>query len=285
MPTIPRGITWLLVALLAPAAASPADAASLVFCSPGSPGDTAQAGPTMEQLARAIETSGGLPKGSVSAEYHESETAGIGAMRAAGTLLAAVPVPFFVEHGKDLGLEPRLSIAPGSGQPERFVLVARKGSIARPADLEGWEVTGTIGYADGFVRGAFAKGFGPIPDGARIAFNAAPLQALRRAAAGDKIAVVLDSTQSASLASLPFGADLAILARSEPLPAGVVCALKASPGGKTAAAILKGLERLPKLPAGKEALAAIRVQRFEPIDAAAVARLLTAAGQEGGGRP
>ncbi|HYV20750.1 MAG TPA: PhnD/SsuA/transferrin family substrate-binding protein [Verrucomicrobiae bacterium] len=284
MPIFARRFGLLLVAcLLHAAAASSLQAASLVFCSPGSPGDTAQAGPTMEQLARALEKTASLPAGSVSAAYYESEASGLTALRATETLLAAVPIPFFVAHEKDLGLEPRLSIVAAPGEPERFALVVHKGSVAKPADLAGWEVTGTAGYADGFIRHAFKKDFGVIPDGARVTFNAAPLQALRRAATGDKLAVVLDAAATSSLASLPFGADLAIVARSEAFPAGLVCALPKS--AKPGATVLKGLERLPKSAEGKEALAAIRVQRFDPIDAAGVARLKTAAGQERGGRP
>jgi hypothetical protein len=284
MPTFPRCFGVVLVACLLQVAAAPSvRAASLVFCSPGSPGDTAQAGPTMEQLARALEKTGGLPAGSVSAAYYESESSGLTALRATGTLLAAVPIPFFVAHEKDLGLDPRLSIVAAQGEPERFALVARKGSVAKPADLAGWEVTGITGYAEGFIRRAFTKEFGILPDAARVTFNAAPLQALRRAATGDKLAVVLDAAATASLASLPFGGDLEVVARSEAFPAGLVCALPKS--GKSTAAILKGLERLPKSTEGKDALAAIRVQRFEPIDAAGIARLKSAAGQESGGRP
>ena len=285
---MPRGSRFLpivFITSLALSAAARTEAASLVFCSPGSPGDTAQAGPTMAQLARAIEKAASLESGVVSAEYHESEAAGIEAIRAAGTLLAAVPVPFFLEHERDLGLVPRLGIASSSGQPERYALVARKGTVAGPADLDGWEVTGSIGYAESFVRRAFAKEFGTIPDGARVTFNAAPLQALRRASAGDRIAVLLDAAQSVSLASLPFGADLSVLARTEPLPSGLVCVAKGRPTDKATASILKGLERLPKSAEGKDVLASIRVQRFEPIDAAGIVRLRTASGQAGAHAP
>jgi hypothetical protein len=196
-------------------------------------------------------------------------------MRAPQTLLAAVPVPFFIAHGQELGLEPRLGIVTTSGLPERYALVARKGTIAKAADLSGWEVTGTAGYAPAFVHRLFGKSWGVLPDDARVTFTATPLQALRRAAAGEKLAVLLDATQSASLSNLPFGADLDVLARSEPLPAGFVCAVKphAAAGAKIVPSILKALDRLPKSPEGKEALLGIRVERFEPIDAARVARL------------
>ena len=284
MPTITPIVFAAAASLLA--ATAQAAAATIVFCSPGSPGDTLQAKPAMEQFARALEKAGGLPAGTVNAEYHEAEAAGVGAMRAQA-LLGAVPVPFFVAHGKELGLEPRLSIVTNTGQPEHFALVVRKGAIAKSADLSGWEVTGTTGYAAGFVRRLFAKGFGALPDDARITFTAAPLQALRRAASGEKLAVVLDATQSASLASLPFGADLDVLARSEPLPAGLVCVVKpaAAAHAKTVPSLLKGLERMPKSPEGKEALLAIRVERFEPIDAARIAPLRAEEGPAGASRP
>ena len=263
------------------------EAATIVFCSPGSPGDTAQAKPAMDQLARALEKAGGGKAATISAEYHEAEAAGLEALRAPGTLLGAVPVPFFVAHGRELGLDPRLSIVTTTGQPERYALVVRKGTAARAADLAGWEITGTAGYAPGFVRRLFGKEFGALPMDARVSFSASPLQALRRASTGEKLAVVLDAAQSASLSNLPFGADLQILARSEPLPAGLVCALKtpAAAGAKSVASILKGFERLPKSPDGKEALQAIRVERFEAIDAARIARLRADFGDPGASKP
>ena len=265
----------LVIAASLASGAGRIEAATIVFCSPGSPGDTAQAKPAMDQFARAVEKAGGLPAAAVSAEYHEAETAGVDALRATGTLVGAVPVPFFVAHGKDLGLEPRLAIVTTTGQPERYALVVKKGTAAKAADLAGWEITGTSGYAAGFVRRAFVKEFGALPDDARVSFTASPLQALRRAATGEKLAVVLDAAQSGSLSNLPFGADLQILARSEPLPSGLVCALRAAApaGAKTVTSILKGLERLPKSQEGSAALLAIRVERFEAIDAARIARL------------
>ena len=277
----------LAVAASLAAAMSRLEAAAIVFCSPGSPGDTLQAQPAMDQLARAVEKAGGLAAGTVGAEYHEAEAAGLQALRAPGTLLSAVPVPFFVEHAQDLGLDPRLSIVTNAALPERYALVARKGSISKAAELSGWEVTGAPGYAAGFVRRLFGKGWGTLPADARVSFTAAPLQALRRAAAGEKLAVVLDATQSASLSNLPFGSELDIVARSEPLPAGLVCAVKGPAAGsaKTVQSILKGLERLPKSPEGKEALTAIRIERFEPIDAARVARLRAEYGDAAAPKP
>ena len=280
-----RVFSWVVVGLLA--ATLRLEAATIVFCSPGSPGDTAQAKPAMDQLARAVETSGGLKAGTVTSAYHEAEAAGIEALRAPETLVAAVPVPFFVAHGKELGLEPRLGIVTTTGQPERYALVTRKGTVSKPADLAGWEVTGTAGYSAGFVRRVFGREWGALPDDVRVTFTASPLQALRRAATGEKLAVVLDAAQSASLSNLPFGADLSVLARSGPLPAGLVCALKpgAAAGTKTQQAILKGLDRLPKSPEGKEALLGIRIERFEAIDAAGVARLRADFGDPGASKP
>src|SRR5262245_54785066 len=78
--SLPRPFRLVLLgALLTTSGVARTEAAALVFCSPGSPGDTAQARPAMEQLARAVEKAGGLPAGSVSAEYQESEAAGLDA--------------------------------------------------------------------------------------------------------------------------------------------------------------------------------------------------------------
>ncbi|HEY4771189.1 MAG TPA: hypothetical protein VIH51_11210, partial [Myxococcales bacterium] len=48
-------------------------AATLVVCAPGSPGNTAEAQPAMDALARSLERAAHLPDGEVAAEYEETE--------------------------------------------------------------------------------------------------------------------------------------------------------------------------------------------------------------------
>ncbi|HEY3174230.1 MAG TPA: PhnD/SsuA/transferrin family substrate-binding protein [Candidatus Polarisedimenticolia bacterium] len=245
---------------------SPAPARMLVICSPGSPGTTAQAQPTLDAFAAAAGKSAGWPSGTLGAIYFESADAGIARLREPDAALAMVPLPFLIAHGSELSLAPRLSAVAQTGPSEVWSLVAKKGSVAAPASLDGWEVTGTPGYAAGFVRGAILSGWGPLPEGAKITFTPRPLGALRRAAAGEKVAVILDAAQTAALASLPFAPELEVIHTSRPLPGGYFCTvgdrLPAAEGAKVSA----GLARLHETDGGKEILKTMRMTRFEPVD-------------------
>ncbi len=242
----------------------------IVVCAPGYPGTTALAQPTMDAFARAAEAAARLSGGSLGAIYHETEQAGLDELAKDESVLALVQLPFLLKHGIDLGLEPRLQVVQESGAVETWSLVARRGRIASPAALAGWEVTGAPGYAPEFVRGPILGDWGRLPDTARITFTASALAALRRAAAGETIAVILDGTQSGALPSLPFGADLEAVTRSKPLPGTLLCTVKDRLRGPEADALLRSLLHLHERPGGAEALKSLRMARFDPADAAAI---------------
>jgi hypothetical protein len=255
-----------------PAARTPPPRAPLaiVVCAPGFPGSTAQARPTMDLFARAVARAADLDEGRVTAVYYETEAPGLAAMAKPGVAFALVPLPFFLKHGPDLRLEARLAVTRDSGTSEIWSLAAKKGRVTSPASLAGWEVTGSPGYAPAFVRGPALRSWGPLPETARVSFAAAPLAALRRAAAGEPTAVLLDAAQALALSSLPFAADLEIVARSAPLPGTLLCVVGDRPGDADRDAILGALRRLPGSPEGAEALSAMRMVRFDPADAAAI---------------
>lgn len=268
-----RPLRPLLLALLplAPAAAPAAEPAALVACAPGYPGSTAEAQPALDALAAALTDAAGWPAGSLHAEYQQAEQAGVERLRRPDAVLAMVPLPFFLEHEAALRLEPRLSVqSEGGSLGEAWSLVAGKGRVASPATLQGFTVMSLAGYAPGFVRGALGS-WGRIPDSARVAFSAQVLTGLRRAAAGEKVALLLDAAQAAALPTLPFAPELEVVARSAPLPAALLCTVR----GRLPAARWKALERafldLPARPAGAAALAGVRVVRFAPLDAPALA--------------
>jgi hypothetical protein len=238
----------------------------LVICSPGSPGTTAQAQPTLDAFAAAAGKAAGWPAGTLGAVYFEGAESGIPRLKQVDAALAMVPLAFLMEHGAELSLTPRMAAVADSGPTEVWSLVAKKGAANAPASLSGWEVTGTPGYAAGFVRGAILAGWGPLPSDAKITFTPRPLGALRRAASGEKVAVILDAAQTAALTSLPFGADLEVVHRSRPLPSGYLCTvgdrLTASEGDK----LFDGLARLHEKDDGREILKTMRMTRFEPVD-------------------
>jgi len=101
---------------------------------------------------------------------------------------------------------------------------------------------------------------------------------LRKAAKGEPVAVLLDGAQAEALASLPFAADLEMVARSAPVPTSLV----ATVGTRLPAARWALLERAflsaAGDPGGAAALAGVRMVRFAPVDAAALGAARALAG-------
>ncbi len=269
---------FLPAVLLLPAlaGAAPPPHVTLVVCAPGYPGTTEQAQPSMDGFSRASERAAGWSEGALVSIYFETAEAGIARLRESDAALALVPLPFLLQYGGDHALRPRLRVVEESGSDEIWSLVAKRGQVSSSASLAGWEVTGMPGYSPGFVRGPVLGRWGALPAEARISFTSRPLSALRRAAAGEKIAVVLNHEQSAALPSLPFAAELEIVARSAPLPGTILCTVGDRLKGVATDALVKALLHLHERPEGAEALRSLRMTRFEEGDAAALEALRAA---------
>jgi hypothetical protein len=226
----------------------------------------------MDRFAAAAEAAAGWKTGTLGAVYHETLEGGVARLSAADAVIALVTLPVYLEQATRLRLEPRLQIARESGATEVFSLVAKKGAVTGPAALDGWELTGGPGFSPGFVRGPVLGEWGALPASARITFSAAPLSALRRAAAGEKLAVLLDGAATAALPGLPFASDLEVAARSKPLPGSLLCTVGDHLPAKDADRMIKALQKMHQSPAGAEALKSIQVTRFEAVDRAALDR-------------
>ena len=292
---MPRAAAVIAAALAFAGARADAPRATMVFCAPGSPGTSEEAQGAMDAFAAAVAAKAGSPAASLGATYATTEDAGVERLRAPDAAIALVSLPFFLKHEKALALRAELQPVPqGLGATERWSLVARKGRAAGPAALDGFTILSTAGFAPGFVRGPVLGAWGKLPSTVKIAPTPAVLSALRRAAAGEPVAVLLDGAQSAALASLPFAADLEVVARSPALPGlpfaadlEVVARSPDLPTGVVATAdrrlpaarwtrIAAALRDLPTDPAGAEALAGIRMSRFAPLDAKTLAAARTA---------
>ncbi len=260
-------VTLAAVALLRVGASA---APTIVFCSPGAPGTTAEAQPTMDAFAAAVAARAALPR--MAAVYEDAEDAGVARLREKDAALAVVSLPFFLKHERELALRARLQPVPkGREATERWTLVARKGAVRSAAALDGYTVVSSAGFAPAFVRGPAVGTWGPLPASVRVQTSTAVLSALRRAAAGEKIAVLLDGAQGAAVSSLPFAAELDVLTRSVPLPAGIVAAIDAHVPPQSLAALETALAALPREPSGVAALDAIQTARFVPLDEKALA--------------
>jgi hypothetical protein len=247
--------------LLSTAAAEASD--RIVFCAPGFPGSTAEAQPAMDAFAAALAAAARRPTAEVTAVYHETEAAGLEALGAKETTLAIVPWPFFVKHRDALGLEAKRTLVPkGSPAPERWSLVAGKGKVAKPADLAGFRLLTGASYAPAFVKDALAA-WGALPAGVSVEPAGSILSALRRAASGERIVLLLDGAQGASMATLPFAAGLEVVATSPEYPPAVLCRIRGR-GAKPTSAVLDAVERLPSTPEGRAALEGLRLERILP---------------------
>ena len=259
----------------APRAAAPV--ATLVLCAPGYPGSTEEAQPAMDALAAAVVAAAGWNAGELKAVYFETERAGLDRIASSDTALVLAPLPFWRQHRAALKLEPLMQAVEEGGQAaEPWTLVAGAGQIRDAADLAGFELVSTAGYAPRFVRGPALGAWGDVPRDVKIAFSTAVLSGLRRASTGAKIAMLLDRAQAAALPTLPFAARLQVVVRSEPLPVSVLAAIP----GRLPAARLKtltsALATLGAQPAGAAALAGVRLAGFVPADQAALAKARTA---------
>jgi hypothetical protein len=268
-------------ALAAPALAA-GDPIVLVVCAPGYPGSTAEAQPALDAFAAAASEAAGLPAGRFGAVYHETEKGGLERVRKPDAAFALVPLPFLLQHGAALELAPRLAaVRKGGEASEAWTLVAKKGRVTGPASLAGWQVASLAGYAPGFVRGALGA-FGRLPESARIVQTGQVLSFLRKAAAGEEVALLLDREQADALQSLPFAGDLEVVARSAPLPGAILCAVGKRASPAEAKALAAGLLRLGSSPAGAAALDGIRLSGFAPLDEAGLAAARRLSGAPGG---
>ena len=240
------------------------DEQTLVVCSPGSPGTTDEAQPRMDALASALGAK--IGGGGITAVYEPTDAGGVKRFESAA--IGIVSLPFFLAHEKELGLHARLG-AVQKGRPplEHWVLVAQKGRVAKADALSGMTIVSSSGFAPDFVRGALAQ-WGAVPAGVKFTQSSAVLSALRKAANGEPIAVLLDGAQAASLASLPFAAKLETVTSSPAWPAGIVVTVDTKV--KNWAAIQGALLGLGNERAGAAVLEGMQMEHFSALDDAAL---------------
>ena len=278
-----RTLLALVVALVASTvgAATPEGRFTLVAAAPGYPGDTAQAQPTMDAFALAVAARAGWPADRLGAVYHEALAAGLARLARPDATLALVPLPFYLEYGEQLELRPLLEIAPLAGPDEAWSLVARRGALGAASSLDGLRIAAIAGYSPRFVRQVVLAGWREPEDGATVEFESRVLSALRRAAAGEPLAVLLDRAQLAALPSLPFAKDLEVVATSTALPGSLLCAVAGRIDDGAAQALRAALLELDGDAAGRALLESIQVGGFRVLDAVrleAIERLFSAAG-------
>ena len=239
-----------------------ASLATLVFCAPGYPGGAGDAQPLLDQFAVAAAAASGWPAGSLGAVYEPTEEGGLAKLASADAVLAFVPYPFYVEHAARLHLTPLVQADVADvGPQQRWTLIAKSGRLSGPASMTGYTVLSTAGYAPGFVRRSALQGWA-LPADVKIESTGQILSALRRAAAGDPVAVLLDQTQAAALPSLPFAAELKSVTQSAELPVALIAIVDARLTTPRAKALQEGLLKMGHSPGSTDSLAPLRLRGF-----------------------
>jgi hypothetical protein len=239
-----------------------ASLATLVFCAPGYPGGAGDAQPLLDPFVSAAAASSGWPAGSLAAVYEPTEDGGLAKLAAADAVLAFVPYPFFVEHASQLHLTPLVQADVADlGPRQRWTLVAKSGRITGPGSLAGYTILSVAGYAPDFVRRSALEGFA-LPADVKIESTGQILSALRRAAAGESVAVLLDQTQTAALASLPFANDLKTVTQSSELPVAVIATVGSRLSADRAKSLQTGLLKMSHGAGGSDTLGPLRLRGF-----------------------
>jgi hypothetical protein len=234
----------------------------LVFCAPGYPGGAGDAQPLLDQFTNAAVAISGWPPQSLVSVYDPTEEGGLAKLKSADAVLAFVPYPFFVEHAGELQLTPLVQAdVTDIGPQQRWTLVAKSGRVAGPASMQGLTILSVAGYAPNFVRHVALEGWALPPD-VRIESTGQILSALRRVAAGEPLAVLLDQSQAAALASLPFAGDLKTVTQSAELPVALIAVVGSRLPAGRAQTLKAGLLKMGQAPPGADSLAPLRLRGF-----------------------
>lgn len=241
-----------------------ASLATLVFCAPGYPGAAGDAQPLVDQFANAAAAASGWPAGSLAAIYDPTEEGGLAKLGSPDAVLAFVPYPFFVEHAAQLHLTPLVQADVSDiGPQQRWTLVAKSGRVTGPQSMAGYTILSVAGYAPDFVRHSALEGWALPPD-VKIEATGQILSALRRVAAGEPVAVLLDQTQAAALPSLPFATELKAVMQSPELPVAIIAVVDSRLAAGRARALQAGLLKMGHELGSAGSLGPLRLHGFVP---------------------
>ena len=237
--------------------------ATLVFCAPGYPGGAGDAQPFVDQFAKAAAASAGWKADSLAAAYDPTEQGGLAKLGEKDSVLAFVPYAFYVQHAAALHLAPlaQADVA-GVGTQERWTLVGKAGGpVTGPASMTGYTILSVAGYAPEFVKHS-ALAEWAIPADVKIEATGQILSALRRVASGEPVLALLEQTQAAALASLPFAAQIKTLTQSAALPVALITVVDSRMPDPRAKAFQSALLKLNSTSDGAATLASLKLKGF-----------------------
>jgi hypothetical protein len=237
--------------------------ATLIFCAPGYPGGSGDAKPFLDQFAKDAAASAGWQAGSLAAAYEPTEQGGLAKLADKESVLAFIPYAFYIQHAATLHLTPLVQAdLVGVGTQERWTLVGKAGgTVTSAATLTGYTIVSVAGYAPEFVKHS-ALATWTLPADVKIEATGQILSALRRVASGEPVVALLDQTQTAALATLPFAAQLKTLVQSTPLPVALVAVVDSRLPEPRAKGLQTALINMTTAKGSAETLASMRLKGF-----------------------
>jgi len=195
--------------------------ATLVFCAPGYPGGAGDAQPYVDQFAKATASSSGW-SGHPCGRVRSHRARRLAKLNDKDSVLAFVPYAFFVQHGAALHLA-RWRSRCGRCRHRGALDAGGKagGSVTDAKSLSGYTILSVAGYAPEFVKHSALAAW-TLPSDVKIEATGQILSALRRVASVNRWWRCSIKTQAASLATLPFAAQLKSLVQSPPLPVALI---------------------------------------------------------------
>jgi len=249
---------WLLLLLLVPSGL-PAAERDILFWAPYAPGSPEQAAGALEEFARIVEKAAGWPEGGISAVYRNTEDGGLEAIRELDPGFVLVPIPVHLRYHETLDWAPLRTAVLAGAEAQRYSLYGPAGSsIDWLSDVT---IEGDAAYDPQFVRTLVLGGKHLVAND-RFRPTSRPLSAVRRAARGEKVVVLLDEGQRRALASLPAAAEFVLLAESGWMPAAVLVR-RTRATESDAQQLGRVLDGLSTDPEAADLLSTLRIQRFE----------------------
>ena len=135
------------------------------------------------------------------------------------------------------------------------------GPVTGAASLTGYTILSSAGYAPDFVRHSALSAWA-LPADVKIETTGQILSALRRVASGEPVVALLDQTQAAALATLPFASQLKTLTQSAPLPVALITVVDSRIPAPRAKAFQTALLKLSAAAGGADSLASLRLKGF-----------------------
>lgn len=202
-------------------AAAGAPRLSLLVCYPGGTVDPAQARPHLEKMLGVLERLGGWGAGSIRSTFSAEANECRRRLAEDRPALVILSLELFLEQRQSHSLLPLVRPSIAGRVTEQWRVLVRRGTAHSLADLRGRKLGGTPVANLQLLRRVVLSGKIAPADPSSY-FELEPsrlaLRSLRRLAAGELDAVLVDGLQYTALAALPFAAELEPVFTSAPLP-------------------------------------------------------------------